>query len=75
MTTTATLVRLSPAACSALASVATNRQGATPAPATGSDALSELTRLGLLGDRGGLTRKGTILRQLVMEEMFAALLG
>ncbi len=58
---------MSPAARTALVNVGTNRQGAT---ATGSpEAMHELAKLGLVGPLGGLTRAGTIERQLIMEDM------
>lgn len=58
---------MSPAARTALVNVGTNRQGAT---ATGSpEAMAELSKLGLIGPGNGLTRCGTIERQLMMEDM------
>lgn len=58
---------MSPAARTALINIGTNRQGAT---ATGSpEALHELTKLGLIGPGNGLTRCGTIERQLMMEDL------
>lgn len=57
----------------ALINVGTLRQGAT---ATGSpEALAELAKLGLIGPGGGLTRRGTIKRQILMEDELNELLG
>lgn len=53
----------------ALINIGTRRQGAT---LTGVDVttLDELRRLGLVGRNGGLTRKGSIKRELIVEEMY-----
>lgn len=65
---------MSQAARTALLSIGTNRQGATPSPATPANALAELEWLGLIGKGQGLTRKGTIKRELLvsslMEDLF-----
>lgn len=63
---------MSHAARTALISTGTNRQGATPAPMTPIDALHELSRLGLIGHNNGLTRKGTIRREQIVNEAFDA---
>lgn len=62
-------MNLSPAAVTALISTGTNRQGAKPTNAT-PEALAELTRLELIGNGRGLTRKGTIQRELHNEIPF-----
>lgn len=63
---------MSHAARTALISTGTNRQGATPAPITPIEALTELTRLGLIGHNNGLTRRGTIKREQIINEEFDA---
>lgn len=60
---------MSQAARTALLSIGTNRQGATPAPTTPVDALAELEWLGLIGKGQGLTRKGTIKRELLVSSL------
>ena len=55
---------LSPQARTALLSVGTNRQGATPRQRdAGPEVMWELEAAGLIGPGGGLTRKGSIVRQ------------
>ena len=66
---------LSAAAQEALLSCGTNRQGAKPAPRTPREALEELRDLGFLGDGWGLTRRGTIKRQILSEDQLDALFG
>lgn len=63
------------AARSALVNINTNRQGATPPPSTTPEVLHELAKLGYLGNGNGLTRKGTIRRQLVMDELMNDMFG
>lgn len=48
------------------------RQGAVPTNASTSER-AELTRLGLLGPGGGLTRKGLIRRDRIVERQFDAM--
>lgn len=55
---------LSPAAQSALLSTGTNRQGAKPTHRMTEEVRLELQDLGLIGEGLGLTRKGTIQREL-----------
>lgn len=64
---------MSTAARTALMSCGTNRQGATPAPATTTATLHELRTLRLIGPGGGLTRRGTIKRELIVNEMLEAM--
>lgn len=66
---------MSDAARAALWSIGTNRQGATPAPSTPTDALEELKAMGYLGKGWGLTRRGTIKRQLMVEDELNELFG
>lgn len=58
---------LSPDATAALVNVGTNRQGAT-VHATG-DAFWELEAAGLIGIKGGLTRKGSIEREKMVTRL------
>lgn len=60
---------MSTAAQEALINIATNRQGATPSPITTADVLEELKTLGLIGKNNGLTRKGSIKRELLSDEL------
>lgn len=64
---------MSEKARAALINVGTNRQGATPPPATDAATLHELTALGILGRGNGLTRRGTIKRQLLIEDLMEAI--
>lgn len=64
---------LSAEATAALLSCGTNRQGKTPAPSTPAAILEELRALGYLGKTNGLTRRGTIKRQILVEDQFNAL--
>ncbi len=61
--------KLSPTTEAALVS-AEPRQGAVPTNASELER-AELTRLGLLGPGGGLTRSGVILRDRIVERQFA----
>ena len=60
-------VQLTEDARQALLSTDTNRQGATPRGRVAEDTLKELKLAGLLGRGGGLTRRGTIVRQRLMD--------
>lgn len=60
-------VQLTEAATQALLSTDTNRQGATPRGRVTEDTLKELRLVGLLGRGGGLTRRGTIVRQRLLD--------
>lgn len=63
------------AAATALADCGTNRQG-TPIPAsTATEVRRELERAGLIGPNAGLTRRGTIVRQRLMDEMLEKAFG
>lgn len=53
----------------ALINIGTNRQGSTPPPATPANVLSELHNLGLIGKNNGLTRKGSVKRELIYAEL------
>jgi hypothetical protein len=64
---------ISPEACAALLSAGTNRQGATCARMTPQEILDELQGMGYLGKEWGLTRRGTIKRQLMVEDELDAL--
>ena len=64
---------ISPAACEALLSAGTNRQGATCARMTPQEILDELQSMGYLGKEWGLTRRGTIKRQILAEDQMDAL--
>lgn len=66
---------MSEVARTALVNVGTNRQGATPPPATPTEALHELAKLGILGRGNGLTRRGTIKRQQLMDDLLADAFG
>lgn len=66
---------MSEAARAALINIGTNRQGATPPPMTPADVLRELQEMGLLGKEWGLTRRGTIKRQLLVEDQLNELFG
>lgn len=56
----------------ALVDIGTNRQGSTPGPLTPEAVLKELFELGLIGKGHGLTRKGSIKREMIVEELFDA---
>lgn len=61
---------MSEKARAALINIGTNRQG-TPIPAsTPQAAIDELSRLGFIGQNNGLTRSGSVKRELI----YAALL-
>lgn len=60
-------VKLSTEAVKALIAVGTNRQGAMVTTAFDSSVLDELQRAGVIGDGLGLTRRGTIARQRLMD--------
>lgn len=66
---------MSPAARAALISVKSNRQGDTPPPTTPVAVIHELTALGILGRAGGLTRKGSGKRQLLMDDVMNETFG
>lgn len=59
----------------ALLSCGTNRQGATPARMTDAQILRELQDMGFLGKEWGLTRRGTIKRQILAEDQMNELFG
>lgn len=63
------------AARAALINIGTNRQGATPPPSTPVEVLHELTKLGILGRGNGLTRRGTIKRQQLMDDVMNETFG
>jgi hypothetical protein len=56
------------AARSALLSARSSRQGEVPAAGCTTEALSELSRLGLIGPGGGLTRSGSIMRDKILDQ-------
>lgn len=59
---------MSPEARTALYNIGTRRQG-TPVPAnTPADVIEELRVLGLIGRTNGLTRKGSIKREIIVNE-------
>jgi hypothetical protein len=62
--------KMSTAARTALMNIGTMRQGSTCGPATPSAVVAELKSLGYLGAGGGLTRKGSIKRELIAEEQY-----
>lgn len=66
--------QLSREALSALMNVGTNRQGAAVPVARGSEVWDELKAAGMIRERGGLTRAGSIVRQReadrLMDELF-----
>lgn len=59
--------QLTVAAQEALITAGTNRQGATISHITDRATVMELQLLGLIGEGRGLTRKGTIVRQRLMD--------
>jgi hypothetical protein len=65
---------LSREALSALMSTGTNRQGAAVPVARGSEVWDELRAAGMIHEKGGLTRAGSIVRQReadrLMDELF-----
>lgn len=61
---------MSEAARSVLINIGTHRQGAT-APTFNQDALAELEYLGYIGKGQGLTRKGSIVRERLVDEAMA----
>lgn len=63
---------LTPEALTALANVGTNRQGAEIHPYTATEVRRELQVAGLIGPFGGLTRKGSIVRQRHMDALLDA---
>lgn len=67
-------VKVSPEAVSALLTTGTNRQGSVPQLAPGSPVWAELRAAGLVGERDGLTRLGSITRQReaqrLMDDLF-----
>jgi hypothetical protein len=66
---------MSEAARSALIDIGTNRQGATCGPLTPREVLLELQAMGLLGKEWGLTRRGTIKRQILVDAQMDELFG
>ncbi len=64
---------LSTQARDALISCGTNRQGAVCAPLTNREALKELQSMGFLGEAWGLTRRGTIKRQILVDDQMDSL--
>lgn len=60
---------MSELAATTLMSTGTNRQGATPAPLTPTEVLEELRYSGYIGAGNGLTRKGTIARERLIDEL------
>jgi hypothetical protein len=66
---------VTPAARTALIDIGTNRQGATPPAKTDAAVLHELTTLGILGVGNGLTRRGTIKREQVMNDLLDDIFG
>lgn len=62
------IAALTPGAKAALTAVGTNRQGATLRPRTAATVVNELGARGLIGLGGGLSRTGTIVRQLLMDQ-------
>ena len=65
-------VKLTEAATQALLSVDTLRQGATPRGHLTEDTFEELKLAGLLGKGGGLTRRGTVARQRLVDTLLDA---
>lgn len=61
---------MSDAAREALINIGTHRQGAT-APILSQDALAELEYLGYIGKGQGLTRKGSIVRERLVDAAMA----
>lgn len=64
---------MSSKAVSALVNIGTRRQGAVAI--ADQDTLAELEYLGYIGKNQGLTRRGSIKRELLVEEMEDALFG
>jgi hypothetical protein len=58
---------------SALLSARSSRQGEVPAAGCTTEALSELSRLGLIGPGGGLTRSGSIMRDKILAQQIGDL--
>lgn len=68
-------MEITTAAATALIDCGTNRQG-TPIPAsTVTEVRRELERAGLIGPGAGLTRRGTVYRQRLMDEMLDKAFG
>lgn len=61
------------AARTALLNIGTNRQGSTCAPITPATVIRELIALRILGPAGGLTRRGSILRQDILDAQMDAM--
>lgn len=55
------------AARTALIDIGTSRQGALPRAGVTGAQMAEMSRLGLIGPQGGLTRKGSIMRDRLIE--------
>lgn len=66
---------MSQAARTALINIGTQRQGATAAARTAPAVIDELQRLGYIGKGHGLTRKGSIKRQILLEDTLNDLFG
>lgn len=64
---------MSEAARTALMNIGSYRQGATVPPLTTDETRQELKELGYLGKSGGLTRKGSIKRQQLLDAEMDAL--
>lgn len=70
-----TAQQLSDMAKTALLDLGTDRQGTLPAPGTPPAAITELCAAGLMGEKTGLTRAGSIARQRISEQMMEAMFG
>ena len=68
------MTNLSEAARNALLSTDSHRQGAVPMTSD-EGALAELRTVGLTGSGGGLTRKGTIVRERLVNARLEAAFG
>ena len=59
----------------ALLNIGTRRQGAAIASSTPAEVIEELQELGLIGKGLGLTRKGSIKREILLDEDLDARFG
>lgn len=66
---------MSDAAVDALVDIGTCRQGAQVSGFTSDRVIQELRELGLIGDGNGLTRYGTITREILMANQMDAMFG